>query len=137
MKSNRSDLQLAKILYIEPVEDAHWNAAVLEHLVKPLKNKGYIVDFTVCCDHLFAMEQLHRVDFDIFMVHDKATPHVPVQFCQTLRALGIQTPVVLVEDNDTASSETLKNFASHLVKPVDQQQLCDVIFDILELGKSS
>ena len=134
-----SSLRLVKVLYIEPLDDLHRNAHVLEHLTKPLQQLGFIVDFTVIRDQLFAFEQLNRVNYDIFMVHDDAGPLRPMQFSHALKALrsSTTTPVVLIQDSISMTEETLAHFTSILIKPVTQQDICHIISKNLTAENSS
>jgi DNA-binding NtrC family response regulator len=127
-----SSVELVKILYIEPLDDLHWHTSVLEQITKPLRTEGYIVDFTVCRDHLFALEQLNRTDYDIFLVHDDASPLDSSQFSHTVRSLGMATPVVLVqEQNNPPPANMTPYFVDCVVKPVNKKVICDVILKVL------
>jgi len=57
----------------------------------------------------------------------------PFQFNHALRALGLTTPVVLVQNSERATENTLIHFTRHLlVKPVGQAEMYNVFLQILD-----
>jgi hypothetical protein len=126
-------LELVKVLYVEPLDNLQWHGTVLEHITKPMNEHGFMLDFTVCRDHLFALHQLRNFECRIIMLHASTQPLQPVQFKETLRSLGLTMPLILVLDSDSEelSDNIVAEFNCRMAKPISSNEICEALLNVL------